>query len=131
MGDGNGMGETPRDVTKPRIAPFKNSWKRLQDTVFLVQFEARSRERLAILPNTVACSRSLQHTICSLQRESGMYENTGGAPPNGSLNFKIATVCTQVEFEIRSTRSTKPRRKIILGPTKRFEELRGNLEQRR
>ena len=33
---------------------------------FLVQFEARSRERLVILPDTVTCSRSLQHTACSL-----------------------------------------------------------------
>ena len=47
MEDGNGMGETPRDLTKPRIAPYKNTWKRLQNLVF-VQFEACSRERLAI-----------------------------------------------------------------------------------
>ena len=60
------MGETPRDLTKPRIAPYKNTWKRLQNIVCVVQFEARSRERLAIFPNTVACSRSLQHTTCSL-----------------------------------------------------------------
>ena len=32
----------------------------------LVQFKARSRERRAILPYTVTCSRSLQHTACSL-----------------------------------------------------------------
>ena len=28
MEDGNGVGETPRDLTKPRIALFKNTWKR-------------------------------------------------------------------------------------------------------
>ena len=67
MDDGNGKGESPRDLTKPRIAPYKNTWKRLQNTVCWVQFEARSRERLAILPNTVTCSRSLQHTTCSLR----------------------------------------------------------------
>ena len=32
----------------------------------LVQFEVRPRERSAILPNAVICSRSLQHTACSL-----------------------------------------------------------------
>ena len=32
MEDGFGMVETPRDLTKPRIAPYKNSWKRLQNT---------------------------------------------------------------------------------------------------
>ena len=46
-----------------------------------MQFEARSRERLAVLPNAVACSRSLQHTTCSLHWESGMYEDTGWATP--------------------------------------------------
>ena len=40
--------------------------------LYLLQFEARSRERLSILPNTVTCSRSLQHTTCSLHWESGM-----------------------------------------------------------
>ena len=56
----------------------------------------------AISPNAVTCSRSLQHT-CSLHWESG---------------------CTQSELAMRSTRSTKPRRKIVLGPTKRIEQLR-------
>ena len=56
MEDICGMGENPCDLT-PRIAPYKN---------ILVQFEARSRERLAILPDRVTCSRSLQHTACSL-----------------------------------------------------------------
>ena len=32
----------------------------------LVQLEARSRERPAILPDTVTCTRALQHTACSL-----------------------------------------------------------------
>ena len=31
MEDGNGMGETPRDLTKPRIAPYENTWNRLQN----------------------------------------------------------------------------------------------------
>ena len=34
--------------------------------IILVQFADHSRERLSILPNTVTCSRSLQHTNCSL-----------------------------------------------------------------
>ena len=48
-----------------------------------------------------------------------------------TLNSKIATGCTQSDFAQRSTRSTRPRRKIILWPTQRIEELQGNLEQRR
>ena len=33
MDDGCGMWETPRDPSKPRIAPYKNTWKRLQNMV--------------------------------------------------------------------------------------------------
>ena len=59
----------------------------------LVQFEARSRERLAIfLTSAVACSRSLQHTTCSLHWESGMYEDTGWALPKGSLTPTVPRV---------------------------------------
>ena len=42
----------------------------------VVQFEVCSRERIAILPDTVTCSRSRLHTACSLQWESVMYETT-------------------------------------------------------
>ena len=48
MEDDSGKEETPRDLTKPRIDPYKNTWKRLQNTVCFVLFEARSEERLAI-----------------------------------------------------------------------------------
>ena len=53
-----------------------------------------------------------------------MHENEGGAPPKGTRNSKIATGCTQSDFAQRSTRSTRPRRKIMLEPTKRVEELK-------
>ena len=129
MEDVHGMGEAPCDLTKPIIAPYKNTWKRLSKNSMLVYVEARSRERLAILANTVTCSRSLQHTTCSLHWESDLCENSGWALPKGSLTSKIATCRTKIELAMRSTRSTKPRRKIILGTIERFEEVRGNLWQ--
>ena len=43
--------------------------------VKLVQFETRSRERIAILSNTVACNRPQQHTSSCSHRESGMHED--------------------------------------------------------
>ena len=39
-----------------------------------VQFETRSRERIAIVPNTVTCNRPPRHTTSCLHRESGMHE---------------------------------------------------------
>ena len=73
MDDGYGMGNSTRsDETKDRAiqeyleSPSKDG--------ILMQFDARSRERFAILPNAVTGSRSQQHTTCSLHWESGMYE---------------------------------------------------------
>ena len=57
-----------------------------------VQCGACSKERPAFLPNTVTCSRSLQHTISSLHWESGMYGNTGWALSNGSLFPRVPRV---------------------------------------
>ena len=55
----------------------------------VVQFEAPLGGRIAILPNTVTCSRSPQHTTCSLHWESGMYVNRGWALPEGSPNSVV------------------------------------------
>ena len=66
MDDDQSMEEIRCGLDKPRIAPYKNTWKRLQNTVFLVQIEARSEERIAILSNTITRNRSLQHTTCDL-----------------------------------------------------------------
>ena len=44
---------------------------------FLVQFETRSRERIAVLPDKVARNRPLRHTASCLHRESGMHEDEG------------------------------------------------------
>ena len=86
-------------------------------TRILGQCEARSRERLAILPDTVTCSRSLQHTACSLHWESGMYENSGCALPEGALNSESAT-----------SRAKKPTRNMVYKiPIERFVKLRWNL----
>ena len=43
------------------------------------------------------------------------------------LTQKSTTCRTKIEIALWSTRSTKPRRKIILGTIERFEKLRRNL----
>ena len=50
--------------------------------------------------------------------------NNGWVLPEGSLNSESATSRAQIELAAWSTKSTKPRRKIILGTIKRFEKLR-------
>ena len=122
-------GETPWDLTKPRIAPYKNTWKRLQNTVCWCNLKLaqekclqfyQTRSHAVVLYNTLP-SASIEKAVCMKTQEE-LYQKS-------SLNSKSVTGCTQIELAMRSTRSTMPRRKIILGPIKRFEELRGNLEQ--
>ena len=66
MEDENVMGETPCDLPKPRTASYKNAWKRLQNTAFWCNLKFAQEKGLQFVPNTVTCSRSLQHTTCSL-----------------------------------------------------------------
>ena len=112
---------------KPPCDPLQEYLETLSKYSILVQFEARSRERLAISPDTVTISRSPQHAACTLHWESGMHVNSRWALPEGSLDSESTTCRTKIELAIWSTRSTKPTRKIILGTIERFQKLRGNL----
>ena len=53
MDNQDGSGETLCDSTQARIAPYKNTWRMLSEYSILVQFEARSTKRTAILSNKV------------------------------------------------------------------------------
>ena len=82
MDEDESMEEIRCDLDKPRIAPYKNTWRPHQKYSVLVQFEARSEETIAVSSNTISCNRSPQHTICDLlYRESGMHEDLGGTIP--------------------------------------------------
>ena len=106
MEDDNCMEETPCDLTKPRIAPYKKNWKPQQNIVYWCNLKlAQERERIAILPNTVARNRPLQHTTSGLHRESGMHEDKGCLKPKGTLNSKSATSkLYSTKFANRSTK---------------------------
>ena len=70
MDNQDGFGETLCDLSQARVAPYKNTWKRFQKTIFLVQFEARSTERTAILSNKVKLSfYSTTHCLQSSSRK--------------------------------------------------------------
>ena len=73
--DDQSMEEILCDLDKPRIAPYKNTWRPHQKHSVLVQFKARPEERIAVLSNTITRNRPLQHTACDLYRESGMHED--------------------------------------------------------
>ena len=80
----------------------------------LVQFETRSRERISVLPDKVACNRSLRLMTSCLHRESGMHEDEGCAIPEGTLASESTAGCVEIELANWSARSTRTGRKNIL-----------------
>ena len=63
MEDVHGIRETPCDLRKPRITQCKNTWIRPQNIVCWCNLKLAQEKGLAILPNTVTSSRSLQHSL--------------------------------------------------------------------
>ena len=72
MEDGSCLGETPCDLTKPKIAPYKNTWKRFQNTVFWcnsnlaqekdLQFH-QTRSHAVVLYNTLPAA-CVEKAVC-------------------------------------------------------------------
>ena len=54
-----------RSGTNPELRCTKNTWS-LPNYSVLVQSEARSKKRIAVLSNPIARNRSFQHTTCDL-----------------------------------------------------------------
>ena len=64
MDNQDGFGETQCDLSQARIAPYKKYMETLSGYSILVQFEARTTKRTAILSNRIKRSYSLRHTAC-------------------------------------------------------------------
>ena len=72
MEDVCGLGETPCDLTKPRIMPYKNTWKHFQNTVFLCNLEVvqerglqfyQTRSHAVVLYNTLPAA-CIEKAVC-------------------------------------------------------------------
>ena len=68
----HGMGETPCDLTKSRIAPYKNTWKRFQNAVCWCNLQPaqegglqfyQTRSRAVVLYNTLPAV-CIEKTVC-------------------------------------------------------------------
>ena len=108
------MVKTPCDLTKPKIASYKNTWKRLQNILYLYNLKLaqekdlhfyQTRSHAVVLYNTppAAC---IEKAVC-VKTQDELYQES-------------ATSCVKIELAMWSTRSTEPKRKIILGTIKRF-----------
>ena len=72
MEDVHGLGETPCDLTKPRIMPYKITWKRFQNKVFLCNLEVvkerglqfyQTRSHAVVLYNTLPAA-CIEKAVC-------------------------------------------------------------------
>ena len=110
------------DESKDRA--YKNTWKRFQNTVFwcnlklaqergLQMYQTRSH---AVVLGNILLAACIEIAVC-MKTQDELYQKVRLIPRAPQCRAKI-------ELAFLSTRSTKPRRKIILGTIKRFEKLR-------
>ena len=98
----NSTGETPRDFTKPRIAPYKNTWKRNQNTVCWcnvkfaqekgLQFH-QTRSHAVVLCNTqpAAC---IEKAVCMKTKEE--LDELNSKMANGLYSKRIRTAVNKI-----------------------------------
>ena len=107
MEDENGMGETPCDLTKPRIAPCKNTWKHLQKTVLWCNLKFAQEKGLqfyqtshaVVLHNTLPAV-CIVKVVCVKTKEE-LFQK-------GTLSSKIATGCThRIRTAVNKINETK------------------------
>ena len=77
MEEENCVEETSCDLTRAKDCAIQKYLESSSEYSISVQFEARSRERIAVLPNKIACNRTLRRTTSCLRRESGLHEDEG------------------------------------------------------
>ena len=82
-----GMGETPRDLTKPMIAPYKNTWKRLQNTVFWCNLELAQEKGLqlyqtrshAVVLYSTQLAACIEKAVC-MKTQDELYQKVRSTP---------------------------------------------------
>ena len=103
MEDEHCMEETPRDLTKPNIVSYNNTWKPYQNSVYwcnvkLVQEKGwlfyPTRSHAIVLYDTLP-TVCIEKVVC-MKTKDELYQ----------LNSKSTANCTQIEFANRSTGST-------------------------
>ena len=87
MDDGNCMEESPRDLTKQRIAPYKNTWERLQNTLFWCNLKLaqekglhfyQTRSHAVVLHNTLVAA-CIEKAVC-MKTQDELYQKVRLTP---------------------------------------------------
>ena len=128
MDNQDGSGETLCDLSQARIAPYTNTWKRLQKTVFWCKLKLaqqrglqfyQTRSNAVILFDTLP-AEFIERAFC-MKTKDQLYERE-------SVILRPRVVLKS-KFAMWFTRSTCTRSKIILGIATRCGELRRNPKQ--
>ena len=77
-------------LVKSKNRAIQKYFETLSEYSILVQFEARSTKRTAILSNTITRGCPPRHTACRVHRESDMHEDQGSALSKGKRDSKTA-----------------------------------------
>ena len=92
--------ETPRDSTKPRIAPYKSTWKRLQNIAFWCNLKLaeekgllfyRTRSHAVVLYNTLPAA-SFEKAVC-MKTQDKLYQKVRLTPRLPRVVFRSNTQC--------------------------------------
>ena len=102
MEDRNSTIETPRDFTKPRIAPYKNTWKRNQNTACWCNLKLaqekglqfyQTRSHAVVLCNTLPAA-CIKKAVCMKTKEEPDELNSKMA--NGLCSKRVRTVVNKI-----------------------------------
>ena len=113
MDDEHGMEETPRDLTKPRIAPYKNTWKRPQNTVCWCNLKLaqekglqvyQTRSHAVVLCNTqlTAC---IEKAVC-MKTQDELYQKVRLTPRVTRAVLKLNSQFGQQDLQSQDARSS-------------------------
>ena len=87
MDNGYSMGETPRELTKPRIAPYRSTWKRRQNTVYWCNLKLaqekglqlyQTRSHAVVLCNTLPAA-CIEKAVC-MKTQQELYQTVRLTP---------------------------------------------------
>ena len=113
MEDVYGIEETPGDLTKPRIAPYTNTWKRFQNTVFWCNLELaqerglqfyQTRSHAVVLYSTLLAV-CIEKAVCMKTQEE-LYQKVRFSPRVPRVVLKSNLQCGLQDPQNQDARSS-------------------------
>ena len=106
-------GDTPCDLTKPRIAPYKNTWKRSQNTVCWCNLKLaqerglqfyQTRSRAVVLYNTLPAA-CIEKAVC-MKTTDELYQKVRLTPRVPRVVLKSNSQCSLQDTQNQHARSS-------------------------